>query len=497
MKTRGGVVIKQEQGVKRAANRNKGNTSSSVMVLPDEKLVKKLSRFSDLTDQETFESIADIPFGSPRSVCWDSLKRLGLADSVKEHVDRGGFQPFFEMEEPSYKELTLEFLSTFKVDPKITNPDAAFHFQFRLMGHHQNPSLNTFNVLLGCVPDDEAAIEEYSHFLTATPKDFDPHVFWRQISGEAHFDSKLARGSSILEYPMRILHKLVSGTIFARENQANVTLLDLTALWSMVTGRRLNLGHYLGEYLLGYHSKKLNGIYCGNLVTRIAEAIGVFKPDDRSRLTLSCHPDPMNFRTLQYMGYCKQVNKKWVLVSEIDVAAKSETRKRKLEIPVEPLVIEDGGEEDDEPKDAAYYRKCLSLNNEEMYIQLKAQSRKSAKLEQEVALLKKAIADLEKSVAWLHGHMEIQRNLSEFPIQHRFNEETLRYEPEFHDRSTPAVFRRPLNLNNTAGKDSELQESEAKESEARGSEVQGDNTAATPSKDPEAVTSERNPVTPE
>ncbi|WCJ37637.1 hypothetical protein M5689_018756 [Euphorbia peplus] len=459
------------------------------MILPDEKLVKKLSKFSDPSAQETFEFIADIPFGSPRSICWDSIKKLGLADSVKELVDKGGFQSFFEMVEPSYKELTLEFLSTFKVNPKITNPDVEFHFQFRLMGHTQNPSLNTFNVLLGCVPDDEAVIEEYAHFLTAAPKDFDPHVFWKQISGEDNFDSKLAKGTSILEYPMRYLHKLVSGTIFARENHANVTLLDLTTLWSMVTGRRLNLGHYFGEYLLGYHSKKLNDIYCGNLVTRIAEAIGVFKPDDRSRLTLSCHPEPMNFRRLQYMGYCKQVNKRWVLVNEIDVAAKSESRKRKLEVPVDPFVIESGGEEEEETKDADYYHKCLNLNNEEMYVQLKAQNRKTARLEREVALLKKALEDLEKSVSWLHAHMEIERKLSELPIQHRFNEDTLTYEPEYHDRSTPPAFLKPLNLNETAAK-----ESEPKESEAKGSEVKGDATAAA-SKESEAVSSEHNPVT--
>ncbi|WCJ22554.1 hypothetical protein M5689_004639 [Euphorbia peplus] len=454
MKTRGGSVVKQEPGLKKAAVKGKGASGSAIMVIPDEKLVKKLSKFADPAAQSNFDELSKIKMGAPRSICWDTIKKLGLDAKVREYMENGGFQSFFEIQEPAYTELTLEFLASFKVDPSKKDPNEEDHFVFRLMGHKQTPSLNTFNVLLGCVSDEEDSLEEYATFPQLTPPEFNPHKFWEQLTGEPVFDSKMAKGSAIEDYSLRYLHKLVSGTIFARENQANVTLLDLVALWSMVKKQKLNLGHWFGEYLLGYQSKKLNGIFCGSLVTRIAGAIGVFKPEDTSRLTLACYPDPLNLRTLQYMGLCKQVNRKWVLSCDISTLKPADLKKRKSESDMETLLIESGSSDEGETeKDAAYYQKCLHLTNEDILIQLKAQKKLNARQDKQIEKLQQEMVFIQRSHVYLHNMVDRLRKICEMEEVLEFDENTLQYTAKNVAIEPPEEFKSSFNLNESAVKE--------------------------------------------
>lgn len=58
-------------------------------------------------------------FGQPRLVDWPVLMHFGLEEEVHQMVDFGGWSRILCMEEPVYRDITLEVLSIFEVDKSL------------------------------------------------------------------------------------------------------------------------------------------------------------------------------------------------------------------------------------------------------------------------------------------------------------------------------------------------------------------------------------------
>lgn len=54
-------------------------------------------------------------FGTIRRIDRDVLKTLSLENIILEHISHDGWDKVFAIEEPAYRELTLEVLSTVEV----------------------------------------------------------------------------------------------------------------------------------------------------------------------------------------------------------------------------------------------------------------------------------------------------------------------------------------------------------------------------------------------
>ena len=71
----------------------------------------------------------------------DALHALGLYDEVMGYVDRIGWKFFVQDQYPTYKELTLEFLSTFSIDFTPDNELDILTVNFHCMGKEHTLTL--------------------------------------------------------------------------------------------------------------------------------------------------------------------------------------------------------------------------------------------------------------------------------------------------------------------------------------------------------------------
>ncbi|WCJ37847.1 hypothetical protein M5689_018946 [Euphorbia peplus] len=325
-----------------------------------------------------------------------------------KYMENGGLARLVEIEEPAYRELTLEFLATFSHNKKVVDPNEEGKYSFRLMGHFQTPSLNNLNQLLGFIDDEDINSEEYKSQFTEVPKDFDMHEFGHGITGEDNYDGSSSKSSAIADYSLRYMHKIITNTLFARTNQATVPQADLTALWSMTTGRKMNLGYWFGEYMTAFKDKHMIGIFCGSLITRIAEAIGLFRPTEH-KLTLENYPEKLDLPALQYMQICKKTGGKWYLFHEAQKIEESKHKKRKAEPTL--TVSSEENSYSDGPKTAEFYKKCAELTPEEIMLRFKEVFHKCNSNERDIKQLKKENEMMQTEIALMKSMLEAAMHL--------------------------------------------------------------------------------------
>ena len=72
-------------------------------------------KFTNEAHKTRYALLSRKAFGTIRRIDWGALKTLGLHNTVREYISHGGWDKVFEIEEPTYRELTLEVLSTIEV----------------------------------------------------------------------------------------------------------------------------------------------------------------------------------------------------------------------------------------------------------------------------------------------------------------------------------------------------------------------------------------------
>ena len=94
--------------------------------MPTKRLVSKRARrsppppvaepkFSNEAHKTRYTLLSREPFGTIRRIEWEALRILGLQNTVREYISPGGWDKVFEIEEPTFRELTLEVLSTTEI----------------------------------------------------------------------------------------------------------------------------------------------------------------------------------------------------------------------------------------------------------------------------------------------------------------------------------------------------------------------------------------------
>ena len=73
------------------------------------------AKFSNEAHKTRYALLSRKPFGTIGRIEWEALRILGLQNTAREYISHGGWDKVFDIEEPTYRELTLEVLSTIEV----------------------------------------------------------------------------------------------------------------------------------------------------------------------------------------------------------------------------------------------------------------------------------------------------------------------------------------------------------------------------------------------
>ncbi|PWA53697.1 retrotransposon Orf1 [Artemisia annua] len=191
---------------------------------------------------------------------------------------------------PIYRELCVEFFSTYQFNEKSRDYTDDKALTFRLGGSYHHCSVKEFGVRMGLYPQALADNNNFLRFLksgeVAPAKDFNYARFWSRIA-QGRYDIRHLREMHISSPIHRILHKMISYSITSRSDTSSVTKMDLWYLSNILNkDKHCNVAHCLASYLTeAAWNTRTSPIYGGHFVTRLAKSYPFFTNAFRIELT--------------------------------------------------------------------------------------------------------------------------------------------------------------------------------------------------------------------
>ncbi|KAL3620468.1 hypothetical protein CASFOL_035380 [Castilleja foliolosa] len=172
-----------------------------------------------------YRKFKSIPITEPRCIDWKFLDHVGggLADKIREYLDKMGLEKFANIEYGGYKLLCLEFLSTFNWNKNKNS------VKCRLLGQELEITLDVMEEVFDfpkCVSSDDNQF-----------KDFNTKDELKELSG---FDNWCSSGMSsefIQDHALAVLHKLLSYSIVGKQRVTNVNTLEVYLFSSVKHGK--------------------------------------------------------------------------------------------------------------------------------------------------------------------------------------------------------------------------------------------------------------------
>ena len=110
------------------------------------------------------------------------LVQLGLLEDIRWLFGRGGMEHFTERKDHTYRDLTLEFLSTLHVEVTSGAQCQAGYLSFYLLGQFYELNLSAFNEIFGFPPSLDVTLRK-------VPRQFNPSAFWFIIAGTYNYNT--------------------------------------------------------------------------------------------------------------------------------------------------------------------------------------------------------------------------------------------------------------------------------------------------------------------
>ncbi|KAJ0644415.1 hypothetical protein HanRHA438_Chr16g0754041 [Helianthus annuus] len=217
--------------------------------------------------------------GSHSAIDWDAIDAIGETARVRRFipVDSPWHRLFDLAHTPSYRELLVEFISSFTFHP---------------------PG----------VPG-EIETEVYTTGLVVVDR---PTLlgFWQVIAGANHWEHDKSKGRvSFIRDPLyRYMHHMLATSIAARGyNREWCTSTDLFFFYCLLYRRPCTLAYGLAQYYASTHHRQERGfLYGGSYVTVIARSLGLVLHQDPHLQTLPVMPTRMGFQSLWGMKLLKR-----------------------------------------------------------------------------------------------------------------------------------------------------------------------------------------------
>ena len=247
------------------------------------------------------ERLLKKPFEHSRFIDWPVLQQIGLDQQVRELVTFGSWDRFFDIEEPAYQELTLEFLTTFSLNKRSLSWSMP-NIEFQIGGERFHRSYTQFSIDCGFYTKEFTQTDAYRELQVDWPSNFNDQQYWRSISREMEYAPTTSKASRLCHPELRYVHKLLVHTITGRrESTGVVSRRDLFYIYSMREKVAIHLGHAWAWYLNSQASRpRAGGVCCGPYITRLARNLGLF--NRLPPLTIASKMKPIDMDTLRSMG---------------------------------------------------------------------------------------------------------------------------------------------------------------------------------------------------
>ncbi|PPS09394.1 hypothetical protein GOBAR_AA11250 [Gossypium barbadense] len=146
---------------------------------------------------------------------------VGLADEVRAFITTASWNRFFNIIEPTYMELTLEFCSTFYLQRVMSSHDEHGTITFRLGGLVRHMNVLEFGAVLGIYTDKFMGADNFLHLYRHIH--YSPSCCWTVITAsQIPYDASRSKATS-LSPVLRYIHALLAHTLTARRESTGVT----------------------------------------------------------------------------------------------------------------------------------------------------------------------------------------------------------------------------------------------------------------------------------
>ncbi|KAJ0962269.1 hypothetical protein J5N97_030097 [Dioscorea zingiberensis] len=219
----------------------------------------------------------------------------------------GGWDKVFSINHETFREETLEVLSTFETYRSAIQECSLTAISFQLFGEKKTMSYIHFSMLMGFYDKDAF----HTRLLTSFPEDIITLTrYWLQLGG-CHGNQNTSYMSDLVH---RFILALVSRSIAGQDdNTGKVTISDLFILYSIFERVPIHLGYVVADYLVhqGTHTR-LKTITAGPYITRLIIGMGLEeKTEGMERLQLMIG---LGMSTLFQMVLVKHSGSRYTLV---------------------------------------------------------------------------------------------------------------------------------------------------------------------------------------
>ncbi|KAJ0510598.1 hypothetical protein HanRHA438_Chr11g0516661 [Helianthus annuus] len=247
-------------------------------------------------------------FAATWTIDWDTLEKLNLHHRARDAMGLVWLR-FFSIKHPQYRELCLEFLSTYEFQTPCTDYSYARSITFRMAGVERSCSLIEFAKRMGLYTDKEMETDVFLKGLTKLPDDVSPEQVWAQI-GERPYRAYFLKNTQLRDPFHRILHRAIALSIAGRKLHPGViSQKDLFFLYCFVKPAVCNVAYMLASYFTSCMGTMPTTYICGgSYITQLAKSYGVLTPEACDNLTSFLPTQTLDMVALTHMKVVKPIS---------------------------------------------------------------------------------------------------------------------------------------------------------------------------------------------
>ncbi|KAK8930518.1 hypothetical protein KSP39_PZI016424 [Platanthera zijinensis] len=183
--------------------------------------------FTDAMHTNRYNRLQSKKFQDIRIIDWDVLETIGLVDDVWELISVVWWQGFFAIKELGFRELILEFLSTFYLNLRPSLIDHGKPTEgiitFRVAGTFHTLTLLQFTQYLGVYEEAFLFSAAYPELNFDLPNRDQAGDIWRHLSFDVNpYEAKRSKASKLDSPALHYIHHLLSHTLSGQWESSSV-----------------------------------------------------------------------------------------------------------------------------------------------------------------------------------------------------------------------------------------------------------------------------------
>ncbi|XP_058762818.1 uncharacterized protein LOC131636188 [Vicia villosa] len=228
--------------------------------------------FRDEAQRARFTALSARPMVPTRYPDQSCMEALGIEPSIRYLCNQLGWNDYADDVHKTYRNLTLEFLSSLDYNPWVGEGDGRGRINFILFSTEYTLNIKEFGDLLGFQTGPTAITEmPLNYFLS---RDIDK--LWQDITDGASLDPSTQLSRKIHNPAFRYFEIILCHTFFGRSYGDHlVTAEEVLFIYCASQSRPITSGGFLIESLDHTARSTVGFIHSGGNVTQIASALGL------------------------------------------------------------------------------------------------------------------------------------------------------------------------------------------------------------------------------